>query len=67
MEKRTYEAPVADLLRFDYRETVTASGTGRNVQCIGKSYGGGCDGYRTEPGPCYQDAGILEASECLGL
>ncbi len=67
MAKKTYSTPIADLLKFDYKETVVAASGGKNPNCIGKSFGKGCDGYRTAPGPCYEDKGILEASECLGL
>ena len=67
MEKRKYETPVADMLRFDYRETVVAySGGGRNSSCLGKNHNS-CDGWRKAPGPCYDDAGIKDASHCIGM
>ena len=67
MAKKTYETPVADLLVFDYKNMVVASPTGRNQNmCMGQQPSK-CDGYRMKPGPCYQDQGILEASECLSL
>lgn len=64
MEKKKYVAPTADLLKFDYKETVAASG--RNSSCLGKN-ANKCDGWRSNPGPCYDDAGIKDASHCIGL
>ena len=67
MAKKTYETPTADLLRFDYRNVVTASGNGgRNSSCLGKNHNS-CDGWRQAPGPCYDGAGIKDASHCIGL
>ncbi len=57
--KKTYEAPVADLLKFDYKDNVVASGghdashcfEGRNQgQCASKN-ANKCDVPRT-PGSC---------------
>ncbi len=69
MEKRKYESPVADLLKFDYKDTVVASGPssgGRNSSCLGKNHNH-CDGWRQAPGPCYDEAGIKDSSHCIGL
>lgn len=57
--KKTYETPVADLLKFDYKETVVASGgidashcfNGRNQgQCLGNNWQK-CGGT-SNPGNC---------------
>lgn len=67
MAKKVYEKPVADLLKFDYKDTVAASGpSGRNSSCLGKNHTS-CDGWRKAPGPCYDDVGIKDASHCIGL
>ena len=60
MEKKTYVAPVADLLRFDYKETVVASGVdashctfGSNPgKCAPSSYGQCSSYYNDNPGKC---------------
>jgi len=62
MAKRTYQPPVADLLKFDYRETVVASNTGNDAShctfgrnpggCAPKSYGSCKKYYSDSPGSC---------------
>ncbi len=42
MEKKTYVTPIADLLRFDYRETVVASGGNDASHCTFNRQPGGC-------------------------
>ncbi len=65
MEKKKYATPTADLLRFDYKDTIVASG-GRNSSCLGKNHNS-CDGWRKAPGPCYDQQGIKDSSHCIGL
>jgi hypothetical protein len=60
--KRKYETPVVDLLKFDYRETVVASGKGDDAShctfnrqpggCAPKSYGSCGNYYTSNPGKC---------------
>ena len=62
MEKRTYKTPVADMLRFDYRETVTADSNSYDAShctfgrqpggCAPKSYGSCREYYTSSPGGC---------------
>ena len=63
MAKKTYETPVADMLRFDYREIVTSASNGgddashctfgRNPGgCAPKSYGKCHEYYSDNPGNC---------------
>ena len=62
MAKKEYKTPVADLLRFDYKETVVASPTGNDAShctggrnpgtCMPKSYGGCSQYYTSNPGKC---------------
>lgn len=59
--KKTYETPVADLLKFDYKETVVASGGGEDAshcfngrnqgQCLGNNWKQ-CGGT-ANPGNCH--------------
>ena len=60
MEKKTYVTPVADLLKFDYRETVVASGDDAS-HCTFNANPGGCgpsnygqcrEYYNDNPGKC---------------
>ena len=68
MEKRKYETPIADMLRFDYKNNVVASGgaVGGNSSCLGPNHNS-CDGWRKNPGKCYDSAGIKDSSHCIGL
>ncbi len=61
MAKKTYEAPVADLLVFDYKDMVTANSGGGDAShctggrnpgtCMSKGYGN-CGSYTSNPGKC---------------
>ncbi len=45
MSKNTYAKPTADKLEFDYANSITASGGGKNpAQCTGHNPGQGCTG-----------------------
>ena len=62
MAKKTYETPVADLLQFNYKNTVVASGGGANPkQCGPQSWGQCKDQYLMKPNACYGD----DASHCV--
>ncbi len=60
--KKKYETPVADLLKFDYRETVVAKSGGYDAShctfnrqpggCAPKSYGNCREYYTSSPGGC---------------
>lgn len=59
--KKTYETPVADLLVFDYKDNVTASGGNDASHCVsGRNQGGcasmnknKCEGVTSNPGLCH--------------
>ena len=61
--KKTYKTPVADLLRFDYTESVVAaSNAGANpAQCGPQNWGHCKDKYLQKPAECYGD----DASHCV--
>ena len=54
MSKKMYVEPIAEMLEFDYANTVTASngkGNGKNpAQCTGTNPGHGCLGGDDNPG-----------------
>lgn len=59
--KKTYETPVADLLVFDYKDNVTASGGNDASHCFYGSNQGQCapknknkcEGVTSNPGLCH--------------
>lgn len=61
MAKKAYESPVADLLTFNYKNTVVASGGANPAQCGPQSWGQCKDQYLQKPNECYGD----DASHCV--